>query len=166
MTSSNITLSADQLRAILRYDQTTGIFVWLVRPSRRAFAGDIAGYPASNGYTYITFERSKMFAHRLAWLYVTGMVPEVALDHIDGNRSNNRFANLRLAPGSVNQQNIRAATSKSLSGVLGASRQRDVFCARIVVNRKIIYLGTFVTAEEAGAAYLNAKRKLHAGCTI
>lgn len=105
-------------------------------------------------------------AHRLAWLYIYGKWPQNELDHLDGNRANNKIANLRDAGDVLNSQNRRSPNKNNGVGLLGVSRHGLRFKAMIGVNWKIKYLGIFDTKEEAHAVYVKAKRKLHAGCTI
>jgi hypothetical protein len=101
--------------------------------------------------------------HRLAWLYVTGAWPKKHLDHINGDRADNRFCNLREADDAANNQNRKRANKCSLTGVLGVTycKQTKRYRAVIMHNRKSIHLGRFDTPEEAHAAYVGAKRVLH-----
>jgi hypothetical protein len=163
-------LTAERLRELLHYDQETGIFTWTQRPSemaRKCAPGAVAGSVCKvHGYVYIGIDWVKHPAHRLAWLYVRGEWPQFDIDHIDGDRANNRIGNLRDVSRSVNLQNARKARSDSQSGLLGALRNRNRWMSRIKANGRMIHLGSFDTPEEAHAAYLAAKRKLHEGCTI
>lgn len=106
-------------------------------------------------------------AHRVAYAFVYGAQPEM-IDHINGNRSDNRIANLRAATQSLNMQNRRTASSRSGTGALGATWEAKdkKYRARIVFDGKRRSLGRFDTIEEASVAYLAAKRLYHAGCTI
>jgi hypothetical protein len=104
-------------------------------------------------------------AHRLAWLYMTGEWPG-EVDHINGKKDDNRWANLRDISHAANSQNVRVAQVNNRCGVLGVKPLRDKFQARICVARKTIHLGTFLTTSEAHAAYVAAKRELHEGCTL
>lgn len=159
-------LTAARVREVLHYDPITGVFVWRVTLSKRAVAGTAAGRPQKSGYGAISVDHHLMPAHRLAWLYVTGEIPSGQIDHIDGVRSNNRFANLRLASQAINSQNLHRAKASNRTGLLGVAPNRRGFMAQITVNRKCRHLGTFKTPEEAHQAYLEAKRKLHPGNTL
>jgi hypothetical protein len=90
------------------------------------------------------------------------------IDHRDTCRTNNRLANLRDATRSVNAQNLRAARSNNSScGLLGVTWNRGRWTAQISPpGGPRTYIGRFDTAEQAHAAYLDAKRRLHAGCTL
>lgn len=99
---------------------------------------------------------------------MTGDWPEGEIDHIDGNKVNNRFANLRLADHTLNVQNVRAPRAHNNGGHLGASldKRSGKWRGVITVGGRSRYLGTFATPQEASAAYLEAKRLLHPGCTL
>ena len=159
-------LSAEKLRELFSYDPATGAFTRLVRSAHCVKVGDIAGCKTSTGYSQISISCRSYFAHRLAWLHVHGRWPECFIDHIDGNRYNNAIANLREASRSVNQQNLKEAMTRNASGLLGVSRHGKKWAAKITIDGKCRYLGCYKTAELAHAAYLDAKRLLHVGCTI
>lgn len=107
-------------------------------------------------------------AHRLAWLYMTGEWPKSEMvDHENTVRNDNRWSNLRDSTRTVNMENQRQAHKGSQSGLLGVSpRPNGAWVAQIQVSRKKLWLGEFSTPEQASTAYIEAKRRLHAGCTI
>lgn len=159
-----------EAKELLHYDPSTGIFTRKVSTGGRygAVVGSVAGMVNDGGYILISLKSLQYRAHRLAWLYMTGEWPKFEVDHKDGDRKNNRWLNLRDVTGKVNLQNKRKAQSNSRTGLLGASwSSRDKrFVSRIKVDDKYKSLGGFDSAELAHAAYLTAKRQLHAGCTI
>lgn len=161
-------LTAARLRELLSYDPDTGTFRW--RYSRqKAKAGSVAGsLHRTAGYILIGIDGHHHYAHRLAWLYTTGGWPSNTIDHIDGDRKNNRWSNLRDVPHSVNVENVRKPRRHSASQLLGARqcKKSGRWDSHITINKRLIYLGSFATAREAHEAYLAAKRERHAGCTI
>lgn len=162
-------LTAERVRELLIYDPESGVFHWRVHMSKRVRAGSVAGSPGGvRGYLRISFDGKTHYAHRLAVLYMTGVAPDGEVDHRDGCPSNNRWANLRTADRSSNAQNLRRATARSSTGLLGASfdAERGQFIAQIQRRGKRKTLGRFDTAQEAHDAYLAAKREIHEGCTI
>lgn len=157
------TLSASLLRELLDYDPATGVFTWRVTLSNVRPAGSVAGTIEGNGYCQIQIARVVHKAHRLAWLYVHGEWPQRDIDHKNGNRADNRIANLRPATRSQNLQNQHHARSDSRCGLQGVSlHQSGRWRARIQsADGKRRHLGFFDSPQEAHAAYLTAKRELH-----
>ncbi len=159
--------TAVEVRTLLDYDPATGIFTWRVKPNRRIAAGDRAGYTRkTDGYTIIHIGGSNYLAQRLAWLHVKGEWPATEIDHRNTVRSDNRWDNLREAADFPNQQNIRKATKRSTTGVLGVSASGRGYRATVRLDRKNHYSTTYPTIEEAAAEYVSMKRQLHPGCTL
>ena len=163
---SNFDLTANDLRKILSYDPDTGEMFWVIRPSRAVRAGDLAGVLDKKGYRTIGIRKRVYKAHRLAWLHVHGNWPVGLLDHINGNKSDNRLANLRVVDESGNSQNVRKPNRRNKSGFMGVIAYHRQWRANITIDGKTQWLGDFKTLEEAHAAYLEAKRKHHSACTI
>jgi len=163
-------ITQDRLRELLYYDPESGIFTWNVYMTSRARKGGVAGCVNGDGYICIGLEKKLYVAHRLAFLYMLGKFPDAQADHINGNRTDNRWANLRNASLKENTQNRRSAPksnkSTRLLGVTFEAKSVLPWRARIKVNGKKLSLGTFATPEEAYAAYVAAKREFHPGCTL
>lgn len=154
-------ISHQELLRVLDYNEQTGIFTWLESTARLVKVGDAAGSTNKRtGYTSIKIGWKRYPAHHLAWFYVHGSWPVEQIDHINRTRSDNRIMNLREATNSQNQQN-RAIESSCKSGLRGICKRGNRWTAEIMANKKRIYLGSFQTPEEAGSAYLKAKRDLH-----
>lgn len=155
------------LKSRLEYDKETGLFIRIKNVSgNKGGVGNVAGNIGDEGYIVINFRGKKKKAHRLAWLYMTGEWPEKDVDHMNGDRADNRWINLRAADDSINAQNQRKASSNNKSGYLGVSQKGNRFKASIRSEGKRIYLGLFDTAIIAHEAYVEAKRKLHPGNTL
>jgi len=162
-------ITADRLRELLHYDPETGVFTWIVRTNNSVNVGTTAGRCATgNGYRYIGINGEKYLASRLAWFYTHGRWPDLYIDHLDGEPLNNRIANLRNVSHKINQQNRRRPNKSNKTGFLGVSTEWRTgrYVSSVCVDGKTIHLGAFDTPEEAHSAYLIAKRKMHAGCTI
>lgn len=160
-------LTAERARELLDYDPETGVFTR--RLQRMKFSeGSVAGSLTSLGYIDIGVDRRSYKAHRIAWLITHGSWPVSELDHINGDKTDNRLVNLREATRSLNNQNTRVARRNNGTGMLGVHWDKKLkkFRAKISIDGKAIYLGRFQTAEEAYQAYLVAKRQLHPGNTI
>lgn len=158
-------LNVGRLRQVLSYDAEMGLFRWAVGTH---LAGKIAGCHHSDGYRRIKVDGRNWLAHRLAWYYVHGEDAPGLIDHINGEPADNRIANLRIADHRRNLQNRRGLKVKSRTGLMGVRLLRDgVYQARITTAAgRLLSLGLYRTPEEAGAAYLTAKRELHEGCTL
>lgn len=99
-------------------------------------------------------------AHRLAWLYMHGELPDKSIDHINGLKTDNRIANLRLATNAQQKQN-RPRNLNNSSGYKGVARAETKWRARINANGRHYYLGRFDTPEDAHNAYVAAAHRLH-----
>lgn len=115
------------------------------------------------GYLCAYIGNRRVVAHRIAWALMTGKFPADGLDHIDGNRTNNRWSNLREANPTQNMCN--SATKRKVNdlprGVVPVKKVRSSFLARIQYKKRNITLGVFSTPEEAGEVYQLAAEMLH-----
>lgn len=151
----------DILKEMLHYDPETGVFTWIQKKARLIRVGDEAGTVDAKGYRRIRINRQAYAAHRLAFLYMIGEFPPNEVDHIDGIRSNNKWANLRPATKNENAQNRKATSANGrLLGVTYHKAQQR-WRAQIRTNGKQLLLGAFRSAEEAHSAYLAAKHEYH-----
>ena len=157
---------AEELRRLYLYDMDTGVFLRRITVGQRAKAGTVPGN-TNRGRRRIRFLGKQHFASRLAWLYVYGEWPVGEVDHLNGDKSDDRISNLRDVDHATNLQNLRSARSDNVLSVMGVrSRRQGKFEARIMVSGKSIFIGSFGSEGEAGSAYIEKKRELHAGCTI
>jgi hypothetical protein len=143
-------LTHQQLMALLRYNPDTGEF------SRAIPGKQKIGSVTTNGYIGIRVNYRRYLAHRLAWFYVNEEWPSSELDHINGDKTDNRIANLRLATRSLNNANTKC---RSKSGLKGVVLIKYGYRAGITINKRFHYLGTYETPEEAHAAYCRAAKK-------
>lgn len=156
-------LSATRLRELLDYSPETGIFTRRTRASQKP-AGSVAGTRHRHGYVQIGIDGRLYLGHRLAWLWVHGSFPVGEIDHINGDKADNRIDNIRDVAHSTNMENIKKPRRSGTSGKLGAHKAKGGrWHAKIQVGGKSIYLGSFGTQEEAHDEYVRAKRRLHAG---
>lgn len=159
-------LTASFVRSILSYDPETGLFRWQRRTDVPAqwntrYAGKLtttSTYP--NGYARLILNDHHYLAHRVAWLYMTGEWPSMGLDHINGQRLDNRWSNLRLATHSENLANKKKFNGRSQFKGVSQSSNGQRWCA--FIGRGVgKYLGTFDTEEAAHAAYREAALRLY-----
>lgn len=128
------------------------------------YAGKSAGSPCKEGYLRVTLLNRRYLAHVLAWVLFSGAMPgdDVDIDHINLNKCDNRWSNLRLATRAENLRNVGKQTNNS-SGFKGVCwhTQKQRWQALIAVDGRNKYLGLFDTPEAAHAAYCVAAEKLH-----
>jgi hypothetical protein len=144
-------LTQARLKQLLHYSPDTGEFIRLVPTVGKV--GDKAGSLASDGYVYLCVDNKRYLAHRLAFLWVTGQWPVEFVDHVNQDRSDNRWVNLREATNAQNQHNTKLFSSNT-SGVKGVCWHKGAkkWIARIRADGRRINLGLFDTVEEAKAA--------------
>lgn len=152
-------MNISELPEWISYNATNGQFTWL-KTSGKGYAGAIAGTPQAKGYIAISIRGRQFLAHRLAWLFVHGDLPTKQIDHINGVKTDNRIANLRLATNMQNHAN-RGAQRNSTSGVKGVYwfKPQQKWKAQIQVNGKAIVLGYFASKDAAIAARLEGEKK-------
>lgn len=156
-----------ELDDVLSYDPATGIFTRkkLGKYASKKYLGQETGYKHSTGCVFLSVNRKKLKAHRVAFLLMTGAWPEKEIDHINGNAADNRWENLREVTRSQNCCNTKLS-KKNKTGAKGVFHVRregrkDVWMANIAMNGVRTFLGHFQTKEEAAAAYQAASRELH-----
>jgi hypothetical protein len=154
-------ITREYLTSILNYNADTGIFVWRYRNdvSKNVWAGKQAGSLRGQGYTKICIKGKWYAAHRLAWLISYGDNPPGNIDHINGNRTDNRLLNLRIADKSQNGAN-RGRNSNSTSGIKGVGFDGRRWVAQIGHRGKKHFIGRFDTAQQAKDAYAAAAKRL------
>lgn len=150
-------LTHERLREILEYNPETGIFRWK-KPKYGRRKNKIAGCKNHNGYIMITHKGKKYQAHRLAFLYMGGYMPENIVDHIDRDPSNNKWDNLREVSHQCNMRN-RTHNFNSTSGITGVVWRNYAWVAQIVVNREYKYLGIYKNFDDAVMARWRAELK-------
>jgi hypothetical protein len=160
------TIHPDLIRQLLAENDEGDGLIWLERPGEKTFNKMYAGKPAltalsQTGYLRGTIKGGHYRAHRVLWVLRNGCWPEGEIDHIDGNKTNNKAGNLRDVPKCQNQRN-RKMDCQNTSGKMGVWYRKSInrWIARITVNNKKIWLGQFTTMEAAIQAREKAE-KLH-----
>lgn len=148
------TTTAARVRELLHFDPETGVFTRRVRTARRTHVGDIAGCDNGHGYIFFMVDGRAFLAHRLAWLYMTGEWPKADIDHVNCDRADNRFCNLREATRSQNRTNarMRRADTSGFKGV-SWSEHAGKYRASIKIRSKSKNLGYFATPQRAFLEY-------------
>jgi hypothetical protein len=162
-----VLITAERLRELVSYSPDTGVMTAITRRAQRCPIGSVIGNPSTDGHLKAMLDRRMYLIHRLAWLYVHGEWPHHQIDHINGDPTDNRLCNLRDVSQLLNNQNQRDAQKANKTGYLGVHKKRGRFIAALNRGKGgSRHIGCFATAEEAHAAYLEEKRRLHPGCTI
>jgi len=159
-------MTAEELRNLLAYDPTIGIFTWKQRVAKCVQIDNVAGNTNKIGYVTIGLRKKVYKAHRLAWLYIHGSWPNGLIDHINGIKSDNRLSNLRVINETGNSENVRKPNKRNKSGFMGVILFQNKWRASITIKRKTHRIGDYITPEEAHQAYLEEKRKHHQSCTV
>lgn len=147
-------LSHQELLQLVSYDPNTGLLTWRThRRGAKTGPGDVCQSVDKDGYISASVRKRRYRAHRLIWFYVTGEWPDGEVDHIDGNRLNNKFSNLRVTDRKTNSRNRQFNR--------GYMRHGRGWKATICVDGKTLYLGVHATEAEARAAYVAAKLQHH-----
>lgn len=157
-------MNQEELKRIVRYEDGKLISILA---SGRAVVGKAIGSKRPDGYVRCQINGHSAYLHRLVWLYHYGELPEF-IDHINGDRSDNRIENLRASSLQENNTNLRKAKRTSKSGVLGVNwhKKTNKWRVQVRLNRATIHVGYFDCIEKASAAYIAKKRELHPACTI
>jgi hypothetical protein len=160
-------LPESAIRQSVKADFATGQICWTPRPrdhfltdrswkisnsnAGKSACSSAKKYPRVNisyqGHAY------PILVHRLVWFLAYGEWPAM-LDHIDRDTTNNALSNLREATPQQNQANRRSQNRNGLKGICAIHTGK--FRSSIKVSGRTIGLGTFSTAEEAHAAYMEA----------
>ncbi|MCM2503903.1 HNH endonuclease [Aureimonas altamirensis] len=148
-------ISANYVRSIIEYDPETGILTRIRNDASPRYRNAVpykTGYVNAEGYVIVSIDRKPYMAHRLAYLIMTGEWPDECIDHVNHDKADNRWSNIRPATLEQNCWN-KKPNKRNTTGFKGVTACGDAFKALIRINGKAIYLGRFKTVEEAGEAY-------------
>lgn len=151
---------AEDLKEYVEYDSETGEFYRLKidAPNLTRYVGIEATNISSNGYGSVTVKNVNFSAHKIAWFLYHNEIPDFHIDHINGDKLDNRICNLRKSNPLSNQRNRKKNVNNS-TGVNGVYVSRGKYRARIKIKGVLVHLGTYDTLEEAKEARLLADCK-------
>lgn len=152
-------ISQSVLKNLFEYQD--GQLVTKKRISQRTSKGHVVGCPSGHGYIVFRLDGKKQYLHRMVFLFHYGFLPEY-IDHIDGDRENNKIENLRECTPSQNSHNAKSHI-KNKSGVKGVSwcKRKRKWRAYLTVDYKFKNLGTYKSISEAKEAVINGRQKYH-----
>ena len=165
-------ITQDLVKELLHYNHKTGVFTWKERAlkwfkSERSqkiwnsrYSGKETGYHNSHiGYVMITLFNKSYYAHRLAFLYMVNEMPE-QVDHINHDRTDNRWPNLRQSSMAGNRLNMSKSKANT-SGTTGVYWNSDLskWQVKIGVEGKSLHVGVFDDLDDAIAARMDANKK-------
>lgn len=153
-------ITQELLRERFHYDPESGAFTRIKGFSHNAVIGAPLELMDKCGYLYLRLHKRRFTIHRLIWMYVHGTWP-ANIDHINGNRSDNRILNLRECTVAENACNTSRPTG--ISGYRGVylDKRTGKWGARISKNRRDVRLGFFDDPKSAHEAYCEAAKQLH-----
>jgi len=142
----------ERLKEVLEYNPDTGVFTWIVKKTYKRDKGSKAGKVHSAGYISIGIDGKQYLAHRLAWLFYYGYLPENCIDHINGSKTDNSIHNLREVSKSCNAFNSKINVLNK-SGIKGISldTERNKYVVRFKNKNRYLFIGRFDDLIEATA---------------
>ena len=143
-------LTQDELKSLVHYNPDTGLFSWIKKKPQGRYKENL-GWITNKGYIEICIAQKRLKAHRWAWFYVHGELPD-QIDHMNGIKDDNKLCNLRVVTNKQNHEN-RGFQKNNTSGFKGVTKRGNKFVAQITHNQKNIYIGIFESAELASNAY-------------
>ena len=140
-------ITHQELLDVLSYSPETGVFTWRKSTSNRKIVGSVVGSLHRMGYLETSVLNHRFLLHRLAWFYVYGEMPKGVIDHINGDKKDNRIANLRDVCQVVNGLNRTSLNKNNQSGVRGVVFHKKAKKYMAKVQEK--YLGIYADIKDA-----------------
>lgn len=147
-------ITQKQIMEYLEYNPETGVFTAAKTHGALWRKGKVVGHKNKSGYITITLLGKLRKAHRLAWIYVYGEdIDRYEIDHINGDKSDNRICNLRISSHQQNMFNMKKKSTNK-SGVKGVhfDKRCNKWRAQTSINKKRVHLGLFDAIESAEKA--------------
>jgi hypothetical protein len=148
-----MTVTQDAVRQLLDYDQESGELKW-TGAARNQPKGQRAGGVGVRGYRLISILGKRYPEHRVIFLWMTGKFPAFDVDHVNRDKADNRWENLRPATRAENLHNLgrRSGNTSGKRGVWWHAKSSR-WTAQIRVNGRRVHLGLFESVDQASDAY-------------
>lgn len=158
MRQARIKLSKEEIEILPVYYKDGNLY-WKKPTSNRVKKDDIAGTLTNHGYRFLSFNKKRLYVHRLIFYFFNGYYPKY-VDHINGNRQDNRIENLRECTNSQNSANKnKLNTNKSGFKGVHLVKSTGKWRSQITIDSKCKHLGYFETPEQANEAYQQEYKK-------
>lgn len=154
-------LNPDRIEDCLQYIPETGELFWKkpVNRRRKDLIGKPAGFRHHSGYQHLEFQGKYYSVHRICFYLYHGYWPKYHIDHINGDRNDNRISNLRDVPRSINAQNQKEHREGKLWGALWLKNVQK-WSASFTLHGKTHYFGNHATEYEAHCAAKEGFKKI------
>ena len=151
----------NKLNSLFSYSKETGVVTRKVKTGNNTVVGADVGCKNNMGQLVCGVEGKMYLVHRLVWVMLFGGIKKNnVIDHINGDRADNRLVNLRSVPHEINSRNMRTR-GNSKSGYAGVNYYKSLgkWQARICVDGKSKHLGYFATVDDAVVVRRKAERR-------
>lgn len=147
-------ITQSQIKRLFHYDPETGVFTRKVSTAKCVKIGDIAGCDNGRGYLRIKIDGKSYMSHRLAFIYMLGRLPHGETDHINHDKHDNRWGNLRECSRQENLRNSPIGNSNK-TGYIGVHyhKKQKKYCAAIRTGSSRVNIGSFDSPSDASEAY-------------
>jgi hypothetical protein len=154
-------ITQQELKELLHYNPETGIFTWKVSTARRVSSGDVAVTKRKDGYIQIKLNNELILSHRLIWIYMYGYLPKY-IDHINGQRDDNRIINIREVSNQQNSLNSKISKNNT-SGIKGVywDKSRNKWTVRLSIDGKCKFFKRFDDIDLAKLVIEEVRNKYH-----
>lgn len=139
----------------ISYDPNSGLLTWKKKPGSSVSVGSVIGNKTKHGRSIVDFRGMRIGSNRVAWCLFYKEWPKLEVDHINGDPSDDRISNLRLA---TRSQNVYNQLPRSNTGHKGVRYYKGGFEASIKHNGTGFYLGRYRTLDEA----VESRKKMEA----
>lgn len=155
-----LNINLEYINEYLTYDASTGN-LYQLKKRPKIQVGSLAGGINKKGYRYIQLNGRKYPSHHIVWFIETNSFPQKQIDHIDGNKTNNKFSNLREVTNKQNTEN-RGKQKNNKTGYKGVSFNNRLkkYVAQIQHNNKPIHIGVYQNSYDAHLAYEEKAKEL------